>query len=62
MNVFCQLPENNDSVRFTRLDYFEGTEVDGKSEPVHGMTWLFLFSVRRKFHRWEPVIAWVGKR
>ncbi len=41
MDVFCQLPENNDSVRFTRVDYFEGTEVDGKTEVVNEMTWLF---------------------
>lgn len=43
MDAVCQLTEINDSAQFTAVDYFEGTEVDGKSEVVNEMTWLFRF-------------------
>lgn len=43
MDAVCQLTEINDSAQFTRVDYFEGTEVDGKSEVANEMTWLFRF-------------------
>lgn len=43
MDAVCQLTEINDSAQFTPVDYFEGTEVDGKSEVVNEMTWLFRF-------------------